>query len=30
MPMVDAKCDSCLECGKVCPVGALIERLGAA
>jgi len=30
MPMVDAKCDSCLECVKVCPVGALTERNGAA
>jgi bidirectional [NiFe] hydrogenase diaphorase subunit len=29
MPMVDAKCDSCLECVKVCPVGALTEREGA-
>jgi bidirectional [NiFe] hydrogenase diaphorase subunit len=29
MPMVDAKCDSCLECVKVCPVGALTERDGA-
>jgi formate dehydrogenase major subunit/NADH-quinone oxidoreductase subunit G len=30
MPMVDAKCDSCLECVRVCPVGALTERDGAA
>jgi bidirectional [NiFe] hydrogenase diaphorase subunit len=30
MPMVDAKCDSCLECVMVCPVGALTERNGAA
>ncbi len=29
MPMVDAKCDSCLECVRVCPVGALTERNGA-
>jgi len=30
MPMVDAKCDSCLECVRVCPVGALTERNEAA
>jgi bidirectional [NiFe] hydrogenase diaphorase subunit len=30
MPMVDAKCDSCLECVMVCPAGALTERNGAA
>ncbi len=30
MPMADAKCDSCLECVKVCPVGALVEKAGVA
>ncbi|MDM7999900.1 MAG: 2Fe-2S iron-sulfur cluster-binding protein [Dehalococcoidia bacterium] len=30
MPLAHAKCDSCLECVRVCPVGALVEKGGAA
>ena len=28
MPLVDAKCDSCLECVRVCPVGSLVPKNG--
>jgi len=28
MPLVDAKCDSCLECVRVCPVGSLVAKNG--
>jgi bidirectional [NiFe] hydrogenase diaphorase subunit len=28
MPLVDAKCDSCLECVRICPVGSLMARDG--
>lgn len=28
MPLVDAKCDSCLECVRVCPVGSLVSKEG--
>ena len=28
MPLADAKCDSCLECVRVCPVGSLVVKDG--
>jgi formate dehydrogenase major subunit/NADH-quinone oxidoreductase subunit G len=28
MPLADAKCDSCLECVRVCPVGSLVAKDG--
>jgi Fe-S-cluster-containing hydrogenase component 2 len=30
MPLVQAKCDSCLECVRVCPVGSLVAKDGQA